>query len=413
MAAPSTRDGRLRDVRRFAPGAAGCYGPWLQPGAGHQDRESPGAKEAIRLTPIRRATFIGLISLLPLLVITATATAGPIAAKKAKLATVQAQLSKVYEQSDMAVERYNEAASKLQNVQDRISRTKHLLKIAEYKLDLANEHLTARARQVYKAEDADIIDVVFASRTFEDLLTQLDVMQRMSQSDADTAYAAKVYRQEIADRRIALEADRKVAVKLVAQRQESKDQVLALQSQLESTAGGLKNEIADLEAKAAAAAKAAAEKAALAASQASSATGGSSSSGSSSSSSGGGGSGGTVVDPGGSGRSAVVAIAQRYLGVPYVWAGAGPSGFDCSGLTMYCYAQVGIGLSHGATDQQHASTPVPLSALQPGDLVFFGSASYSHHVGIYVGGGSMIHAPHTGAVVSYGSIGGAWIGGRP
>jgi len=99
--------------------------------------------------------------------------------------------------------------------------------------------------------------------------------------------------------------------------------------------------------------------------------------------------------------------------VPYVYGGASPSGFDCSGLTMYCYAQIGIGLSHGATDQQHASAPVPISALQPGDLVFFGSAAYSYHVGIYVGGGSMINAPHTGATVGYGSIGGAWIGGRP
>ena len=119
-----------------------------------------------------------------------------------------------------------------------------------------------------------------------------------------------------------------------------------------------------------------------------------------------------MIDPGGTGHSSVVAIAQRYLGVPYVWGGASPSGFDCSGLTMYCYAQVGISLSHGATDQQRASHPVSLSALQPGDLVFFGSASYSHHVGIYVGGGSMIDAPHTGAVVRYDSIAGAWIGGR-
>jgi cell wall-associated NlpC family hydrolase len=364
------------------------------------------------LTPIRKTTFVGLLSLLVLLVLVATAAAGPISAKKQRLAAVQAKLDKVYAQSDLAVEKYNEATTKLQNVDERIARNQHLLKVAEYKLGVANDHLTSRARQVYKAADAGIIDVVFASQTFDDLLTQLDVMQRLAQSDASVVHAATAYRQEIGDRRLALEADRKVAVKLVAQRQESKNQVLALQSTLESAAGGLKNEIADLEAKAAAAAKAKAEAAALAAAQASASSGSSGSSGSSSSGGGGGG-GGTVVDPGGSGRSSVVGIAQRYLGVPYVWAGASPSGFDCSGLTMYCYAQIGIGLSHGATDQQRASTPVPLSALQPGDLVFFGSAAYSYHVGIYVGGGSMIHAPHTGAVVSYGSIGGAWIGGRP
>jgi cell wall-associated NlpC family hydrolase len=362
------------------------------------------------LTPIRKATFLGLISLIALLVFATTAAAGPIKAKKARLAAVQAQLSQVYEQSDMAVERYNEAASRLGDVKDRIARNQHLLKVAEYRLGLANDHLTSRARQVYKADDAGILDVVFASRTFEDLLTQIDMMQRMTESDAQTARAARAYRQEISDRRVALEEDRKSAVKLVAQREESKDQVLALQAQLESTAGGLKDEIAELQAKAAAAAKKAAERAAaLAASQASSAAASGSSGGSSSSGSG----GGTVIDPGGSGRSAVVAIAQRYLGVPYVWGGASPRGFDCSGLTMYCYAQIGIGMSHGATDQQRQSSPVSLSALQPGDLVFFGSASYSHHVGIYVGGGSMIHAPHTGAVVSYGSISGAWIGGRP
>jgi cell wall-associated NlpC family hydrolase len=79
---------------------------------------------------------------------------------------------------------------------------------------------------------------------------------------------------------------------------------------------------------------------------------------------------------------------------------------------MYCYAQVGVSLSHGATDQQRASIPVALRDLRPGDLVFFGDASYSYHVGIYVGDGEMIDAPSTGAVVRYDSISGAWIGGR-
>ena len=363
------------------------------------------------MTAMRRAIPPGLIALIIILVFAGAAPAGPIAAKKARLQAVQAQLEKVYEQSDMAVERYNEAASRLETVQERIVGNRQLLKTAEYKLGVANQHLTARARQAYKANDAGIVDVLFASRTFDELVTQLDMMQRMAESDADIVRAAAAYRQEIADRRIALEADRQSAVKLVAEREASKDQVLALQSQLEGTAGGLKTRSRSSRQRrrppprrrprrlrslpprrplrprrtAPRRRRAPAEVAAGA---------------------------GTVVDPGGSGHSAVVGIAQRYLGVPYVWGGASPSGFDCSGLTMYCYAQIGIGLSHGATDQQHASTPVPLSALQPGDLVFFGSASYSHHVGIYVGGGSMIHAPHTGAVVSYGSISGAWIGGR-
>jgi peptidoglycan DL-endopeptidase CwlO len=363
------------------------------------------------LTPIRKAILAGLVSLMLLLTFSVAASAGPIAAKKAKLAAVQAQLATVYKKSDVAVEQYNEATARLQEVDSRIARNQHLLKVAEYKLGIANGHLTSRARQVYKANDTSIIDVIFASHTFDDLLTQLDVMQRMTANDADMVHEAAAYRQDIKDKRIALESDRKSAVKLVADRQQSKEQVLALQSQLEGTAGGLKNQIASLEAKAAAAAKAKAEAAAKAAAAVAATSSGSSSSGSSSGSSTGGG-GGTVVDPGGSGHSAVVAIAQRYLGVPYVWGGASPSGFDCSGLTMYCYAQIGIALSHGATDQQRASHPVPLSSLQPGDLVFFGSASYSHHVGIYVGGGSMIDAPHTGAVVRYDSISGAWIGGR-
>ncbi len=167
---------------------------------------------------------------------------------------------------------------------------------------------------------------------------------------------------------------------------------------------GVKAEIRRLQAAAARAAEQAAERAAAQAAAQVAAASSNSASGADSQP--------APVDPGGPGHPEIVAIARRELGDPYVWGAAGPNAFDCSGLTMYCYAQIGIGLIHGATYQYRASRPVPLNALLPGDLVFFGSPSYCYHVGIYAGGGQMIAAPHTGAVVSYGSISGAFSGGR-
>jgi cell wall-associated NlpC family hydrolase len=99
----------------------------------------------------------------------------------------------------------------------------------------------------------------------------------------------------------------------------------------------------------------------------------------------------------------VVGIAMRYLGVPYVWGGASPSGFDCSGLVAYVYAQVGVSLPHYTGAQWNVGVPVARSDLQPGDLVFFDGLG---HVGLYIGGGQFIHAPHTGTVVQISSLSG-------
>jgi peptidoglycan DL-endopeptidase CwlO len=345
----------------------------------------------------RRIAVLSLLlgTLLLSLALSTQASASPVADKKTRLREVQAKLQGVYREADLAVEKYNQATSQLTTVQQQIKENEHLLKVAQYNLDVANTQLQSRAENIYKTRDVGIVDVLFASNSFDDLVTQLNLMERLGNSDVDIVRSIAAYQQDIKDRRVKLDADKKAAAKLVTKRAAKKSEVLAVQGRLEQMTAGIKNDIQRLQEQQAAAARAAAQAAAQAA------AGGASYGG-----------GGSVPDPGGSGNSAVVAIAQRYLGVPYVYGGASPSGFDCSGLAMYCYAQVGVGLSHGATDQQHASTPVPISALQPGDLVFFGNASYSYHVGIYVGGGSMINAPHTGAVVSYGSIGGAWIGGR-
>ena len=106
--------------------------------------------------------------------------------------------------------------------------------------------------------------------------------------------------------------------------------------------------------------------------------------------------------PSGSGNAAAASVAMQYLGVPYVWGGASPSGFDCSGLASYAYAQIGKSVPHftGAIYSQFPH--VPPGQEQVGDLVFFNGLG---HMGIYIGGGQFVHAPHTGDVVRVANLG--------
>jgi cell wall-associated NlpC family hydrolase len=121
-----------------------------------------------------------------------------------------------------------------------------------------------------------------------------------------------------------------------------------------------------------------------------------------------------VPPPNASAAAIAIAAARSQLGVPYSWGGGdanGPTygiaqgantrGFDCSGLTLYAYAQAGITLSHLTWDQMRQGQVVPLSQIQPGDLVFYWGGG---HMALYVGGGQVIHAPQTGDVVRYGSL---------
>lgn len=97
---------------------------------------------------------------------------------------------------------------------------------------------------------------------------------------------------------------------------------------------------------------------------------------------------------------AAVALAMTFQGTPYVWGGSKPGGFDCSGLLYYVFGKQGVSLPRVAEDQARVGTYVPQSQLQPGDAVFFADSSgYIHHMGMYVGGGKMLHAPQTGDVV--------------
>ncbi len=279
----------------------------------------------------------------------------------------------------MAVEKYNQATSRLGSVELKIKQNQHLLEVAEHNLKTANRQLKVRAENIYKARDIGIIDVLFEADSFDELVTQLDLMNRIGNSDVDTVKAIAAYRRDIKDRRIKLDADKDAGGQAgrgargaeepdpgAGEQAREDDERPHGRDQAPARAGRL-------------APPGCAAQLAL---------------------------GGPLpppLDPNSPGHPEIVTIAQRYFGVPYVWGGASPSGFDCSGLTMYCYAQIGISMYHGATVQQQQSIPVALSDMRPGDLVFFGNASFSHHVAIYAGGGSVIEAPHTGDVVRYGA----------
>jgi peptidoglycan DL-endopeptidase CwlO len=344
------------------------------------------SRRTIPLTSILLAV-IGLVAVTLVAVPAAVAT-GSVAKAKARLAAVEARLSDVSTQSEIAVEKYNQASTQLATVQAKIDENQRQLETARKNLKQASQQLLLRAENIYKSRDVGVIDVIFKADSFDELISQMDMMERLGNSDVDTVHAIAAYKRDIKDRRIRLEADEKSAAKLLADREQHKDELLALQTELNGLTGQIKKQIKKLKYQAKVRAQLALT-----------------------------GYSGPIpgpVDPNSPGHPDIVGIAQRYFGVPYVWGGASPSGFDCSGLTMYCYAQIGISLYHGATMQQHASIPVALTDLRPGDLIFFGNASFSHHVAIFVSGSTCIEAPHTGDVVRYGTWTGrdAWIGGR-
>jgi len=338
---------------------------------------------------IIRTALLTVLALTALAMATAPAAPakGSVAKAKARLRAVAARLDTVSTQSEIAVEKLDQATARLETIQAKIDENQRHLQTAQENLEQASEQLLRRAEDMYKARDVGIVDFIFQADSFDDLISQMDMMQRLGNSDVDTVHAIAAYKREIKDRRLRLKADEKAATRLVAERERHRNELVALESDLRALTKKIKKQIKKLKAQARLRAQLALT-----------------------------GYSGPIpeVDPNSPGHPEIIAIAKRYFGVPYVWGGASPSGFDCSGLTMYCYAQIGVNLYHGATMQQRASSPVALTDMRPGDLIFFGNASFSHHVAIFVGGTTCIEAPHTGDVVRYGTWTGrdAWIGGR-
>jgi cell wall-associated NlpC family hydrolase len=318
-----------------------------------------------------------------LLLLAATpAVATPVNDKRSQAIAVKAQIDALDNKLDVATEDYNVAANAYHKANTKVASIKVRLGRITSKTSVLQTSLNTRANSMYRSGPTGILEVLFGAASFEDFTATWDFLNQQNRTESKSVAELKSLRIEAESAKAQLEIAQAEAKKVYATMKGRKDYIVSQLGQRKKLLRGIESEIAALEAAEQAARAAAALRY-------------------------GGGSGrrGTGWDwgnPTRSPRSGVVQIAMKYLGSPYQWASSGPGSFDCSGFTMFVYAQVGVRLDHSSRAQIDQGERVGRANLQPGDLVFFGSPI--HHVGMYIGGGQMIHAPHSGDVVSIDSI---------
>jgi len=326
----------------------------------------------------------------------ANATPGTVAAKRAQAQQVLAQIQKIDDSLGAAVESYNLANVRLQKIESDQRENRVQLKLTRANLKIAQASLAARLVTAYTStQDNSTLSVLLGATSLDDLLNRIEAVNSTSQQDASIVQQVTSFKAAIQNQRTELRRAHSEQQTIVAQKAAQKQRIESQLASRRQLLTSIKGQIAHIRA------VEAAQQRQLAAEARSRLAGGVrvpvSGVGISASTP----EGSTVAPP--NVHGGVVGIAMRYLGVPYVWGGSSPSGFDCSGLVSYVFAQIGVSLPHSSYAQFGIGTPVSIGELQPGDLVFFTGAS---HVGIYIGGGQFIHAPHTGDVVKISSLSG-------
>jgi len=357
------------------------------------------------------------------LVAAVPAFADPIADKKAEAQRVLGEINQLDQSLGKAVEAYDAATIKLSHIRHELSVNKFEMKVAIQNRKAAEARLAARLKQLYITGGEDsTLEVLLGAKSLDDVINRLDTASRVSDEDAQVVKEVKHYRAEVASHGALLARAHRAQQQVVADRAAAKARIESGLADRRQLLSSIKGEIVQLQKEEAArqAQLAAEARARLVQQQqeqqarlnqtvvgataqapvtpilsSSTGTTGTDTTASAPVT--------TVAPP--SRYGGVVGVAMGQLGKPYVWGTAGPSSFDCSGLVVYSYSQVGVSLPHSSYALWNAGVYVSRDQLEPGDLVFFDGLG---HVGIYIGGGQFIHAPHTGDVVKISSLNDGW-----
>jgi cell wall-associated NlpC family hydrolase len=336
--------------------------------------------------------------------------ADPITSKKVEAQQVLAQINQLDVSLGKAVEAYDSATVKLQDIHKQLSLNHYEMRVARQNLKSAEKRLAARLYSLYTTGGGDsTLEVLLGARSLDDVINRLDTANRVSDQDAQVLRQVKVFRRQVAVRGAALQRAHRAQQRVVADRAAAKARIENGIAYRQRLVASIKSEIVQLQKQQAAqqtllAAQARSrliqqqqqQQARLsgvvvgATAQAPASTGDPNAVT-------------TVAPPAHYGGVVQVAMAQ--LGKPYVYGTAGPDTFDCSGLVVYAYGAMGVSLPHSSYALWNDGVYVSRDQLEPGDIVFFDGLG---HVGLYIGGGQFIHAPHTGTVVQFANLNDGW-----
>lgn len=363
--------------------------------------------------------FFAAVLAVGLAIPAASAFASPADDKQAEANAALEKLNAYQDELDQASENYQNALQQQMDAEAKVDEAQKQIETKTTEIQGYQEQLGERARDMYRSGSTTFLDVILGATSFEDFATTWNILEDMNQDDAKLVQETKTAREELEAAKTEAEEQAKIASDKANEAKQVADAADAKAAEMQSVYDNLSAEAAELvkqEQAAADAAQAAAVEQQIASGNAGGNNGANNSSnnsnsGSSSSSSGGSGnvsSGGSSSSGSSSSGSSsnnskpqtvtgnvVVDRAYAQLGKPYEWAAAGPDSFDCSGLVSYCLTGR---YSHAFTTGTIEGW-TPVSSPKPGDICI-----KPGHTGIYIGGGQMIHAPHTGDVVKISSV---------